>query len=346
MQIIIAFFVFCIVLFIYLHIQFHLKTSNDLEVFEIDQASKDRLEEVVDYRQPVIFDFDNERILKTTNKDYILSNYKAFEVKIRNAKDTDYTSEIYMPLPMHATVKLFDEDKNSSYFSEHNEDFLQETGIIKNLQYNDEFIRPYMLSNCNYDVMMGSENTCTPLKYELNYRNYFLVTQGSIQIKLAPPSSTKYLYMENDYENFEFRSPVNPWSIQPQYSADFDKIKCLDITLTVGKIIHIPAYWWYSIQFGKNTSISCFRYRTYMNNLAISPYIALYALQLQNVKRNITKKYDSSSISNPINNDEENSNKENSNKEDSSKEENGNNEENGEKNKGINEDNERQSSSL
>ena len=130
--------------------------------------------------------------------------------------------------------------------------------------------------------------------------------------------------MENDYENFEFRSPVNPWSIQPQYSADFDKIKCLDITLTVGKIIHIPAYWWYSIQFGKNTSISCFRYRTYMNNLAISPYIALY----------------------PINNDEENSNKENSNKEDSSKEENGNNEENGEKNKGINEDNERQSSYL
>jgi hypothetical protein len=292
MQIIIAFFVFCIVLFIYLHIQFHLKTSNDLEVFEVDNASKDRLEEVVDYRQPVVFDFNNERIVQTTNKDYILNNYKAFEVKIRNTKDTDYSSEIYMPLPMHAAVKLFDEDKNASYYCEHNEEFLQETGVIKNLQYNDEFIRPYMLSNCNYDIMMGSENTCTPFKYELNYRNYFLVTQGSIKIKLAPPRSSKYLYTENDYENFEFRSPVNPWSVQPQYSADFDKIKCLDITLTAGKIIHIPAYWWYSIQFSKNTSVSCFRYRTYMNNLAISPYIALYALQLQNVKRTVVKTYD------------------------------------------------------
>ena len=30
-EIITGFFVFCLVLFIYLHIQFHLKTSNDLE---------------------------------------------------------------------------------------------------------------------------------------------------------------------------------------------------------------------------------------------------------------------------------------------------------------------------
>jgi hypothetical protein len=29
-----------------------------------------------------------------------------------------------------------------------------------------------------------------------------------------------------------------------------------------------------------------------MNNLAISPYIALYALQLQNVKRSVVKTYD------------------------------------------------------
>jgi hypothetical protein len=31
-------------------------------------------------------------------------------------------------------------------------------------------------------------------------------------------------------------------------------------------------------------------YRTYMNNLAISPYIGLYALQNQNVKREVVKK--------------------------------------------------------
>lgn len=290
MEILIGFFIFCLVLFIYLHVQFHLKTSNDLEMYEIDQASKEKLEEICDIRQPVLFDFDNQKIIENSNKTYIANNYHAFEVKIRNVKDTNNDSELYMPLPIHAAVKLFDEDKNSIYYSENNTEFLQETGVIKTLQYNDEFLRPYMVSNCNYDIIMGSDGTCTPFRYEVNYRNFFLLTQGSAQIKMSPPQSTKYLYPNYDYENFEFRSPVNPWSPQPNYSADFDKIKCLEFTLQPGKTVFIPAFWWYSIKFNKNTSISCFRYRTYMNNIAISPYIAMYALQIQNVKRNVAKK--------------------------------------------------------
>jgi len=35
-------FIFCIVLFLYLHIIFHLKTSNDLEVYTIESPSKDK----------------------------------------------------------------------------------------------------------------------------------------------------------------------------------------------------------------------------------------------------------------------------------------------------------------
>jgi hypothetical protein len=290
MRIIIGFCIFCLVLFLYLHIQFHLKTGEDLEMYEVDQPSKDKLEEICDLRQPVLFDFDCQRIIETSNRNYVASNYHAFEVKIRNVKEQDNNTELYMPLPMHSTVKLFDEDKSASYFSENNTDFLEETGISKNMRYNDEFLRPYMVSNCNYDVLMGSINTCTPFRYEINYRNYFLLTQGSAQIKLAPPHSIKYLYPIYDYENFEFRSPVNPWKPQPKYIADFDKIKCLEFTLVPGKTLYIPAYWWYSIQFNENTSISCFNYRTYMNNLAILPYICLHALQIQNVKRDIVKK--------------------------------------------------------
>jgi hypothetical protein len=118
---------------------------------------------------------------------------------------------------------------------------------------------------------------------------------------MAPPYSTKYLYPNYDYENFEFRSPVNPWSPQPKYVADFDKLKCLEFTLVAGKTLFIPAYWWYSIKLNdSNTSISCFRYRTYMNNAAITPYIALYALQIQNVKRNTTKKVNINELNNEV----------------------------------------------
>ena len=107
--------------------------------------------------------------------------------------------------------------------------------------------------------------------YELNYRNYFLVTEGEIKIKLAPPKSTRYLSLNKDYENFEFRSPVNPWKVQQQFEQEFNKIKCLEITVKKGNIIFIPAFWWYSIEFSSNTSLCSFKYRTYMNNVAIIP---------------------------------------------------------------------------
>jgi hypothetical protein len=289
MRIIVGFFIFCLVLFFYLHIQFHLKTGEDLEMYEVDQPSKDRLEEICDLRQPVLFDFECQKIMDTTNRNYISNNYSAFELKIRNVKETDENTELYMPLPMNASIKLFNEDNTSSYFTENNGDFLEETGVGKNMRYNDEFLRPYMVSNCNYDVLIGSSGTCTPFRYEINYRNYFLLTQGSAQIKLSPPHSKKYLYPNYDYENFEFSSPVNPWSPQPKYAGDFDKIKCLEFTLLPGKTLYIPAFWWYSIKFHSNTSISCFNYRTYMNNFAILPYVGMHALQMQNVKRVVVK---------------------------------------------------------
>ena len=88
LKIIISLFIFCIILFFYLHIQFHLKTSNDLEIYEVEQASKDRIEEICDLRQPVLIDFPTEedeyKIINTTNKQFLLDNYPSFEVKIRN----------------------------------------------------------------------------------------------------------------------------------------------------------------------------------------------------------------------------------------------------------------------
>jgi DNA primase len=52
-----------------------------------------------------------------------------------------------------------------------------------------------------------------------------------------------------------------------------------------GQTLYVPAYWWYSMKMEKETTIACFRYRTYMNNIAITPYIFMSILQMQNIKR-------------------------------------------------------------
>ena len=73
-------------------------------------------------------------------------------------------------------------------------------------------------------------------------------------------------------------------------------MKTLEISVNKGNALYIPAYWWYSIQFNKNCSISVFQYRTYMNTVAISPQLGMRLLQSQNVKRETIKKQESKNI--------------------------------------------------
>jgi len=269
-----------------------LKTSDDLEVYTIERPSKETLEEICNIRQPVVFEFKNNRLLESCNLANLDDNYGAFDIQVRDVTNKDENSELYLPFLLKEAINIFGEDKNEKYISEKNQDFLKETGAIKNYNYNDAFLRPPLVSKCIYDFMTGSIGSKTPLRYNINYRNFYYNTSGRVNIKLIPPSSSKYLNPVKDYDNFEFRSPVNVWNVQQEYKADFDKVKVLDLTLNKGEIIFIPAYWWYSIEYETVSSICAFKYRTFMNSLAISPEIVLSMLQGQNIKRDTVNKVD------------------------------------------------------
>ena len=303
-MLIVSIFIFCIVLFLYLHIHFHMKRSNDLEVYEIEQPSKQRLEEVCDIRQPTTFEYYNEHLLTSLSYHGITTKYRAFDIQVRDVsvsgsvdnpeksqKGSDNITVLYIPISLKIAHEVFQKDTEAKYISENNTDFIDETGLLNVFQLNDDFLRPYMVSTCMYDIMMASVATTTPLRYELNYRNYFLVTQGRVKILLIPPKDSKYLYPISDYDVFEFRSPVNPWKVQPEYQDDFDKIKTLEVELFQGMIMYIPAYWWYSIQFVvPETSICSFKYRTHMNSIAILPRTMMNVLQNMNIKRDTLEK--------------------------------------------------------
>ena len=127
--------IFCIVLFLYIHINFHIKTSDDLEVYTIEQPSKDKLEEICNIKQPLTFEYfinDNELY-----KSSIVDTYSAFDVKIYDKKKNDS-----IPLTIDLTNKLFMNDNKANFYTENNQEFLEETGLIKRFKYNDAFLRP------------------------------------------------------------------------------------------------------------------------------------------------------------------------------------------------------------
>ena len=284
MNVILKLLIFCIVLFIYIHVCFYLKTCDDLEVYEIEKFSKDKLEEVCDLRQPTLFNHTIE-YLDNLKQDNTSKIYSAFDIKIKNiAKDNGQ-----VPLPLNNAIKLFNTE-GVQYISENNDEFLDETCLIKDYKANDALLRPYMVASCEYDMILGSENSVTPLRYDVNYRNFYAVIEGEVTIKMTPPKNSKYLYLEKNYENFEFRSPINPWDIQERYKKEFEKMQFLEVVLTRGKILFIPAYWWYTIKLNKNAVLATFKYRTFMNNVALAPEFFMSFLQKQNIKHMVVKK--------------------------------------------------------
>jgi hypothetical protein len=298
-EVIVSFFIFLIVLFLYLHIQYQLKTSDELEIYEIDQElSKTKMEEICDLRQPIVMDVTEElsQLIPIFGKNSLLNEYSSYEIKIRNKKNIGTIEDTFIPLQMSIADKLFNGDASLNFYSENNSDFLCESGLVKNIQMYDLILKPHFVCNSSYDVLFGTSNIETPLRYEHNYRNYIMTTEGTIKVRLIPPKYNKYLNTTTNYEFLEYISDVNVWNTQEKYKLIMKKMKYIDVDLPVGKILYIPAYWLYSIKLCESSSILTMKYRTYMNMLAISPSLVINLLQNQNIKMNYLKKMELESI--------------------------------------------------
>tara|TARA_B100001063_G_scaffold227198_1_gene237456 strand:+ start:1119 stop:2108 length:990 start_codon:yes stop_codon:yes gene_type:complete len=279
--------IFCLILFVYLHIFFHIKTSNDLELYEITPPSKDKLHEICDLKQPAMFKFYNKNIYDVFNLERLKKEYGSFDVNLREINDNE--GRLYFKLPYKVALELFETEKEKKYYLENNYDFFNETQLLNNFKSIDELLRPQMVCDCNYDLMIGTKDATTPLRYTLENRHYLYCCESSATVRLIPPNYSKYLYMENDYVNFEFRSKINPWNVEKEYRIDFDKCKYFDVDVTMGQIIYIPSYWLYSVKLSSNSNILVFSYRTYMSSISILPQLSMSLLQKYNVKENSTE---------------------------------------------------------
>ena len=242
-----------------------------------------------------------------TYDDLLADEYANFDIKVKESADywqENDTSVDYIIIPYSSGSNLMKTDSNSAYFSENNEDFIEESSLMTTLTSNDDYLKPGMVVQSKYDIMLGSRGAVLPLRYHTNYRHYLSVNSGKIRIKMTPWKSTKYLYQIRDFETYEFRSPINVWKPDKKYRHEMDKIRFLDFEVNEGFVISIPPYWWYSIQYDDkvDTLICGFTYNTLMNLTSNVPYFVKYYIQQSNIKKRVAKVLDYSEkqeISNP-----------------------------------------------
>ena len=260
----------CIVVVLYIHIAFQLQTSNDLEVYEMGMPSRTRLEEVCNFKQPVLFEYYEETIAKC-NQDSLIE-YNAFDVMVF---DHTYAGIL---IPLEKAYELFKAGTHATY---HNEPFLQETMACRYFDLTDTVLRPPMVTSITHDVLFGSLQYTTRLQYNTSCRNYLMVTQGTITVKLTPPRNTPFLKEIKKYETQEFYSEVNPWTDTNK------KVKYLEFTVPIGRLLYIPAYWWYSIRLEKDACVCMFHYTTITNVIATLPDIGMGILQRHNTTNRV-----------------------------------------------------------
>ena len=290
------FIIFCIILFLYIHIIHQYKRSEDLEIYEMDYTSNSHLQEVCDIKQPILFEYKsiNPKFYETITYDDLLNDkFSNYDIRVKETEDyyNSDNSVDYVVLSYSSGTNLMKSDPKSAYFTENNEDFIEESGLKKIWESNDENLKPNFSVQTKYDIMLGSRNSFTPLRYHTNFRHYLSVHSGKIHVKMTPWKSTKYLYQIKDFETYEFRSPINVWKPQDKYRHEMNKIKFLEFDVIPGFVLSIPPYWWYSIQFdkGDDTLVSVFTYNTVMNTISNLPYFTKYYIQQNNIKKRIAK---------------------------------------------------------
>tara|TARA_B110000967_G_C18854913_1_gene546655 strand:- start:237 stop:1184 length:948 start_codon:yes stop_codon:yes gene_type:complete len=276
---------FFTILIIYLLIVHQFKRSEDMEIYEFDYNNNDDLQTICDLKQPFIFNFN---IIDNLNFNSL--NQISDELNVKDINDYYNNQNIdSVRLPCNNTITLLKTDSKSKYYTEYNESFVEENFLTSYQEY-DNHLKPHFTLTTHYDIITASNNTYTPLMYHTNYRHFILINSGKIRIKLTPWKSSKYLYINKNYDNLEFSSPIDIWNPQDKYANEMNKIKFIEIDILPGNIVYIPSYWWYSIQFVESeTVLSSFTYNSIMNCFSNMNHYFLYYLQQYNTKTKVVK---------------------------------------------------------
>lgn len=238
------FIIFVVLVVLYSNVAAEYKRSEDLEVYEMDYKNNSQLQEICSVKQPTVFELGVfcpelfETIMPGLNR------WEKDDLVIKDVRQVFSPVDTAIVLPQRSARILMQTDTREQYYSEDNEGFLFDTGAHSQIRASvDPLLKPPLTFLGHYDWVLGSNNAHTPLRCHTASRQFYVVVQGKIRVKMAPYSYMKYMQepprVDNDF--FGYISGDNPWTSSSQRFQEF--------IVAAGSVLYVPAYWWFSIQF-------------------------------------------------------------------------------------------------
>ena len=301
-----GFVVFMIVLFVYMHVMETYKTSEKLQLYEMDYTDNPALQTACNVKQPIVFEFRPvfaEFFYRQSPQIY-LEQMGLIDVALKDTDDywmrNDLESVDYVVISYKSMHSLIRSDARGHYISEGNGDFVADANLGDLYRRLDEYLKPAYACHTGYDIVFGSKRATFPMRYHTHDRIFLCVLSGKISVRMATWKSSvnfgggggrgeppRFPTIIRDYENYEFRVRENPW--KPAGGGDVFtnfQTRYLDFTVLAGQILFIPAYWFYSIRLDEtDTILAEIKYNSPINMLANAWDIGKWYLQQKNIER-------------------------------------------------------------
>jgi hypothetical protein len=277
--------VFLLVFFLYVHIVYQYKSSDEMDIYEMDYVDNANLQETCNLLQPFVFS-GRESLPSLPTLEEALSEKPEALFHLYDDPKKDPIS-----LPMSAILPLLQESSTSRrYYSEHNQAFFQEVvDFQEKMREVDPCLQPPFTAQTHHDVCIGSVLATTPLKYHVNTRKFLVVSTGKIQVKMTPwKKHRKYIHEIRDYDIGEYRSGMDVWDPAPHHQRDCKKLEFLEFDVSEGQVLYIPPYWGYSLRYQEpKTCVFDYTYSTWFNRIAFLGEIGRTWLQQQNIYQKV-----------------------------------------------------------
>ena len=236
-------------------------TSSEYTILQLHQPTKDRLEEAIRTKQPVIITgiVDQWEMYPTSPNDIVKS--ESTLVNLRSNNGTVYQVSLPKYLDWLVTYqRAILSEKGSSPESPI---YCERGDLVSCLpgnspldEYTHYFAQPLSPSSKHFVTIspVGSQHAMRSFHVG---RHVLFLTQGEILLHLFAPDQSPFLYPteygpktreDNGLEGLCRESQANYWKPDLTQFPDISKGQFLEVVLRQGQIIVIPAGWWYAIK--------------------------------------------------------------------------------------------------